>query len=269
LEDVPEPYLIRRHVSSTLSLLSRVVGVEKVSLILVFGSVLDGCLTSVSDVDTLIVLRNVKPADVRRAAQALKSLEPSRKGGTILDAILRSVEGRTGMFQSFFVCSEESFLSGDFASIFSLSKAMSLLLAPSKLVLGSVLDGAKVVYGSLPLPFPPHPRPTPIQLIKSLLMNLLLSLSALLISPLTGEAAKYALEAGKWSIMASYYYNYSRRISIKKLPEALKGRLRSYAQKLLRRREKYYNDPVILALTPIFSIMVHVLALKRGLLKSH
>lgn len=250
-------------VSTVVKFLSKTLGADKVSSIILFGSFLDGDASPVSDIDVLVVLRDSSKDAVKKAAAALRCLEKPNPPSSFIEVVLEGVRAKTGMFKSFFVCSEENLRSGDFPSIFSLSRGMSLLLAPSKLVLGSVTDGAKVVYGDAQLP--PPQKPDPAQLLKSLAMNLLLSTAAIMIAPLTGEATKYSMEAAKWSAMASYYYAFRRRLPVNRIPQALKGWTRRHAARLLSLRRSYRSDPLMLILTPFFTLAVHILALKGAM----
>ncbi|MBS7288291.1 MAG: nucleotidyltransferase domain-containing protein [Candidatus Freyarchaeota archaeon] len=253
-------------VPAIIRFLSKSVGADKVSSIIFFGSFLDGGMSPVSDIDVLVVLRGSNKDAVKKAAAALRCLEKPNPSSSLIEVVLEGVKTGTGMFKSFFVCSEESLRLGDFPSIFSLSRGMSLLLAPSKLVLGSVIDGARVVYGDAELP--PPPKPDLVQLLKSLAMNLLLSVAAFMVAPLTGEATKYSMEAAKWSSMASYYYTFKRRLPVNRIPQALKGWTRRHAARLLSLRRSYRNDPLMLALTPLFTLAVHILALKGAMRKA-
>ncbi len=250
-------------IKTVVEYLSKAVGAHEISSIIIFGSFLDGAVSPVSDVDILVVLRSNVKEVIRKATSALRCLEKRRPPSSFIEMVLEGVKSRTGMFKSFFVCSEEDLRSGDFPSIFSLSRTMCLLLAPSKLVLGSVIDGAKVVYGDAQLP--PPPKVSSAQLLKSLAMNLLLSTVALIIAPFTKEAAKYSMEAGKWSIMASYYYTFRRRLSVVKIPQTLNGWTRKHAAKIVNLRRNYWNNPRVLVLTPFFTLAVHLLALKKAI----
>ncbi len=254
----------KKLVITLLEALSKTVGLDEVSSIILFGSILDGEQSPISDIDVLVVLKESDKDTIKRAVATLKRVEKSKLPSSLLELILNSVKEKTGMFKSFFVCGEEDLEKGKFHAIFSLSRVMCSLLSPSKLVLGSVLDGAKVIYGAARLP--PSQNPARAQLIKSLLMNLLLSISALLIAPFTEEAAKFSMEAAKWSAMASYYYKFKKRLPVKKIPHVLDGWTYKYSLRLLRLRQQYRNDPKLLALTPIFTLKIHMLALK-GVLK--
>lgn len=249
-----------------VDLVSRVVGVGSVSSVIVFGSLLDGVTSPLSDVDVLIVLKSGDKGAVKKAAAALRGLEKAKRPSSFIERVLDAVSVKTGMFKSFFVCREEDLRKGDFPSIFSLSRAMSTLLAPSKLVLGSALDGAKIVYGEAKLP--PPQSPSSLQLVKSLAMNILLSTAALLIAPLTEEATKYSMEAVKWSTMASYYYVFGKRLPVNKLPLSLEGWMRKHATRFAHLRHNYRRDPYMLALTPLFTLAVHLLALRRSIPKT-
>ncbi|MEM1658507.1 MAG: nucleotidyltransferase domain-containing protein [Candidatus Jordarchaeales archaeon] len=245
---------------------SKIAGESSVSSVIFFGSVLDGGMSPLSDVDVLIVLKSGDKGIVKKVAAALRGIEKAEPPSPFIEKVLDAVNMKTGMFKSFFVCREEDLRKGDFSSIFSLSRVMSALLAPSKLVLSSAFNGAKVVYGEAELP-PPR-TPSPLQLVKSLAMNLLLSTAALLIAPFTLGATKYSMEAVKWSTMASYYYVFRKRLPVNKIPLSLKGWMCKHATRFAHLRHNYRKDPYMLALTPLFTLAVHLLALRRGILKA-
>ncbi|MEM3512401.1 MAG: nucleotidyltransferase domain-containing protein [Candidatus Jordarchaeales archaeon] len=250
-------------IETIIKFLSKTVGADKISSVILFGSFLDGSASPISDIDVLVVLRSSDKRIIRKAAAVLRSLENRKPPSSLIEMVLEGVKAKTGMFKSFFVCSEDDLKSGDFPSIFSLSRAMCLLLAPSKLVLGSVIDGAKVVYGCIQLP--PPPKLSSAQILKSLVMNLILSMAAIIIAPFIKEAAKYSMEAGKWSVMASYYYTFRKRLPVEKIPQSLSGWTRVHAAKLISLRRNYWNDPYILILTPFFTLTTHLLALRGAI----
>lgn len=250
-------------IETIINFLSKKVGANKISSVIIFGSFLDGSASPISDIDVLVVLRSSDRRIIRKAAAVLRSLEKRKPPSSLIEMVLEGVKAKTGMFKSFFVCSEDDLRSGDFPAIFSLSRVMCLLLAPSKLVLGSVIDGAKVVYGDIQLP--PPPKFGLAQILKSLIMNLILSMAAIIIAPFVKEAAKYSMEAGKWSVMASYYYTFRKRLPVEKIPQSLSGWTRTHAAKLVSLRRNYWNDPYILTRTPFFTLVTHLLALKGAI----
>lgn len=140
---------------------------------------------------------------------------------------------------------------------------MSKLLAPSSIVFGSVLSSVRKVYGQDVLKEAVVPKPTLFTVLKSLAMNLFLSLSTLILYPFTSKANKYEMEAAKWSILASNYY---LKKSSPGLIEALKfikslGVSESYFKHFLRLRNNYQNDIKFGLATPIYVLKIHAKAL--------
>jgi predicted nucleotidyltransferase len=268
LEFIPS---VRRYLGEVLSLLFSYLGEGNVVALYVFGSVIGEEYCGTSDCDLLIVLDDgVTAKQIKHVSGLLKSLEI--KHGlcevdySILGGMLSAIERSTGMFESHFVCRKRDVLKGSFTKVFSTNRFMSKLLAPSSIVLGSVLSRIKKIYGQDVLREVATPKPILLTLLKSLTMNLFLSLFTLILYPLSQKANKYEMEAAKWSILASYYY-------LKKSNPGIIGALKfftnlglgeSYFNRFLQLRNNYQNDVRFGLATPLYVLKIHTEALKRG-----
>ncbi len=265
------PSGVRRYLDEAFSLLFSQLGADNVVALYIFGSAIGGERYDTSDLDLLVVLDNrVTSGQIKHINGLLESLEIKYNlvsgDSSFIGRVLRAIEKCTGMFESHFVCRKNDLLKGDFVRVFKTSRLLSKLLAPSSIVFGSVLSRMKKVYGEDIHKEVVISKPTPFAMIKSLAMNLLLSLFSLILYPFSSKANKYEMEAAKWSVLASYYY---LKKSSKGLIEALKfftniGLQDPYFRRLLRLRENYQNDIRFGLATPLHVLKIHLKTLSYG-----
>ncbi len=190
--------------------------------IFLFGSLCKGTDFSrgkngTSDVDLLVVVNDGVPEErMKRAYKALNALEMAvfhdreRKG--IVQSVLHVIERQTGMHENIFMTRHGDAMRVDFTSMFRTNKVISKLIAPTNIVMGSAMSCIAFLHG--------NPSLSPVKevlrrigqekhlypdLIKSLVMNIVLSLGACVILPLSAKATKYAVESVKWSMYAVSY----------------------------------------------------------------
>jgi len=119
------------------------------------------------------------------------------------------------MFVSHFLTKKTYFERGIFHKIFSVNKILSDIFAPKKIILSSVVDNSSVLWGEdLRELVKDKVEIEPYDMIKSITMNLLISLLSILFSPLKVFKSKYQLEAVKWALRASNYYAFEDSISL-------------------------------------------------------
>ena len=258
------PLNVRKYLVEVFSLLFSYLGEDNIVALYIFGSVIGEEYSDNSDLDLLVVLDDrITSKQIRYVSGVLESLEIKyglcSMNCSFLGKILRTIERSTGMFESHFVCRKGDVLKGCFEKVFKTNRFMSKLLAPSSIVFGSVLSRIMKIYGEDILKEVVVSKPTALTMIKSLAMNLVLSLFTLVIFPLSSKANKYEMEAAKWSTLASYYY-------LKKgnpgLIEALKfftnlGLPDSYFKRLLQLRKNYQNDIRFGLATPLYVLRIH------------
>jgi hypothetical protein len=127
--------------------------------------------------------------------------------GSLPKKALIAVQQSTGMFISHFLTKERYFQENNFSKIFGVNRVFSILFAPRHIVLNNVIESNKSLYGT-PIDQITNKLDVPVaDILKSLVMNLMISFFSLLISPFRSlKAIKYQLEAVKWSLRASNYY---------------------------------------------------------------
>jgi len=191
---------------------------EVLNSIILFGSLVKGGYSEFSDADVIIVMKDTCPEnkiaelnekidiieDKVRCRSKIKS--PFSLSESFAYRIGSFVEARTGMFVSHFICKRCDFLDGNFAKIFNTTPVLTRVLAPSGLVLAGVLSHAKTIYGEDLIDKVKRPRYTLGDMLKSLAMNVLLSLGSAFLYIFHSSAAKFAIEATKWSLHSSYFY---------------------------------------------------------------
>jgi predicted nucleotidyltransferase len=259
---------VRNYLNDVCSLLFTHLGEDKVVALYVFGSVIGEEYSSNSDCDLLIVLNDEATLkQINYIKGLLESLEVKHGlrslDSSILGKILRAIERSTGMFESHFVCRKTEVLKGSFTRVFSTNRLMSKLLAPSSIVFGSVLSRVKKIYGQDVLKEATIPKPTFFTLLKSLAMNLFLSLFTLILYPLTSKANKYEMEAAKWSVIASYYYLRKRNPGLTEVLNFFTrlGLSKYYFTRFLQLRNNYQNDLKFGLATPLYVLKIHITTL--------
>ncbi|MEM3586800.1 MAG: nucleotidyltransferase domain-containing protein [Candidatus Jordarchaeaceae archaeon] len=262
---------VRRYLNDVFALLFSYLGEDKVVSLYVFGSILNDDYCDISDCDLLIVLNDeVSLKQIKRIRGSLECLEIKHglrsKDYSLLGRILRSIEKSTGMFESHFVCRKNDVLKGSFTRVFSTSRFMSKLLAPSAIVFGSVLSTARKIYGQDILREVAKPKHTTLMLLKSLAMNLLLSLSAIVLYPFSPKANKYEIEAAKWSMLASYYHLNESNPGIVEITNFFTnlGLSEYYFKRLLKLRKHYKNDVKFGLATPLQVLKIHTKTLSHS-----
>ncbi|MGQ9723210.1 MAG: nucleotidyltransferase domain-containing protein [Candidatus Jordarchaeum sp.] len=262
------PSSVRRYLDDVFSLLFSQLGTEKVVALYIFGSMVDGEGCDISDLDLLVVLDDgVTSGQIKRINGLLESLaikyELVSRDSSFIGGVLRVIEKDTGMFISHFVSRKRDVEGGSFSQVFSTNRLMSKLLSPSSIVFGSVLSRAKKIYGEDVLSKTVLSKPTVLTLIKSLAMNLCLSLFSLVLYPLTSKATMYEMEAAKWSVLASYYFLKKKNpglipaikfLTNLKLPE-------TFFKRLLQLRSNYQKDIFFGLVTPFYVLKTHFKAL--------
>ncbi len=235
-----------------------------------FGSLVKGYSTKVSDADILIIIsddctkKEINYLHRLIMAYEIKSnyLVPPRG---LVSRILYSVDKSTGMFISHFIARKKDFLKGNFAQTFQVNKLIAKVLAPNEIVFGSVLCRAKVVYGQDIIKEANFPNVSMMQLFKSILMNMITSLSVLFIFPLTKRATLYEMETAKWSLLAAYYYV---KHDSPPLPTLLKFFLdhnisSKYVKRWIFLRNNYRPDHKFGFTTPLNILKIHAAVLKQ------
>ena len=238
-----------------------------VRALVLFGSRATGEEPSwASDLDLLVVLDDgCCEEDVKAVWSRLSWLGRSPRPKGVLGHLFWSLEKATGMFHSPFVCREKDLKDLDFRRIFGTSQVLTALMAPSEIVLGSVLRTCKVIYGSLPKGLSPPARREALQLLRNLVVCFSLAFGASFFCPITDLALKYVLEALKWTVYAVSYYTSGRIGPLSELVRAFGVRSPwpwpKLAKEFLRLRKKLasYGPVLLMALPGVLNL--HLAAL--------
>ena len=232
-------------------------GAERVRAILVFGSaIMDEEPSWASDLDVIVVLDDgCSDEELLRAWLKLSGLSQSPRPHGLLGHLFWSIEKATGMFKTPFVCRERDLRSLDFERIFGTSKVLSALMAPKKIVLGSVLRTCRTIYGSPPKGLRPPGEREALELLRNLMTCFSLAFGAYFLCPLTCLALKYVLEALKWTVYAVFYYSTGGIRPLTKILRALGSRWpwpwpRLSREFLRLRREAGPMGPLLLIALP-------------------
>ena len=119
------------------------------------------------------------------------------------------------MFINLFVCRYSDFLFENFTKVFGINPLMAFLFAPKTSVWISLNQRHQVIWGELILNNREKKvKLTQADLIRSLLMNSLLSIGSLFLNFFTQSESQYAMEAIKWSLFTWKNYLNLPNISI-------------------------------------------------------
>ncbi|TFF88599.1 MAG: hypothetical protein EU549_02715 [Promethearchaeota archaeon] len=243
---------------------------EKILSMRVFGASLTGDLCETSDCDLICVVKNntsrseIKSIRLIARKFAIQFGFFNRPQGFI-ERVLNIMDSSTGMFISLFVCRKNDFINLRFSKMFNVNRFVATLLAPTNLVIGTVINRSKHVYGLNLLNDINKPKRFFVQLIKNMILNLLVSMVSFLIYPFSPKATQYELEALKWSMLSSYYYINGTRPSIDKICYYFisKGISKDYVANFKKLRDGFHQNIKFGLFTPIKIIQIHLLGLKN------
>ncbi len=268
----------RNYIYDVILLVNKEIGIDKILSIILFGSQMKNHHqrrenTVISDCDLLIVFNdNVSTSFIRRMEKyfiALENKHNFRKyNSKFVNKMLDVMQQSTGMFVSHFLTKKTYFEKGTFHKIFSVNKILSDIFAPKKLVLSSVVDNSTVLWGEdLRDLVKEKVEIEPFDMVKSITMNLLISLLCILFSPLKIFKPKYQLEAIKWSLRASNFYVFEdsksletiiKRFTIFEKSTGYKRRAYRFYSKFLELRHNPYNDLDFMLRCPFRIIKIHI-----------
>ncbi len=239
----------RAYIQDIIILINREIGINKILSIMLFGSQksnTDNC-SMFSDCDLLIIFKDrVSEHHIKEIERYFIALEIKHNfnvydyNSKIFKKILGVLQSTTGMFISHFLTKQKYWEEINFSKIFRVNKIFSDIFAPKNIVTSSVIDNSTILYGKdlrkdvkKLIEIPTH------DMLKSIIMNLFISLFALGIIPFKKlNPIKYTLEAVKWALRASNYYGFNDTISLEQIVKRflfLEKRIRSK-----RRAQQYY-----------------------------
>jgi len=275
----------KNYINDAVAIIKREIGIDGIVSIILFGSQLflnenQNESTKISDCDLLIIFKDgVSNNLIRKVDRYFVALEYKhnfRKENTnIVNKIASFINQTTGMFVSHFLTKRKHWEKGIFHKIFNVNKIISNLLAPKKIVLCSVVINSDILYGlDLREGFKKRIEISPLDMIKSICMNLIISLFAIPISLLKSlDSVKYQLEAVKWTLKASNYYSFKdskpihaiikRFISLER-SERNKRKAEKFYRKFLNLRKNPNVDLRFTLQSPFRIIKIHLLGIQSA-----
>lgn len=253
----------RNYIKDVLTLINKEIGVNKIISILLFGSQrAKSDVTAVSDCDLLIIFKNrVSNHHIKEIERYFIALEIKHNFRDFSDKLSKNILGvisqTTGIFVSHFLTKTKYWQEANFHKIFRVNKVFSTLFAPRNIVLGSVVTNSTTLYGKeLRDKIRPRIQIKFIEMIKSTIMNLMISLFSILLTLFKRlQPIKYQLEAIKWALKASNFYCYRDSESLKEITERFISFEKNHSQK---RARHFYTDFLTLRKAPVnkFSFMI-------------
>jgi hypothetical protein len=262
LKDINEQS--RNYIKDIIVLINKEVGINKISSIILFGSQRAQVneATAVSDCDLLIIFKDrVSNHHIKEIEKYFIALEIKHNFREFSDKLSKKILGvisqTTGIFISHFLTKTKYWQDANFHKIFRVNRVFSRLFAPRNIVLGNVITNSTTLYGKeLRENIRPRIQIKFIEMIKSTVMNLMISLFSILLTLFKKlQPTKYQLEAIKWALKASNFYCYRDSESLKEITERFISLEKRKSQKRARR---FYSDFLTLRKTPFnkFSFMI-------------
>ncbi|MFO8020059.1 MAG: hypothetical protein R6U96_15650 [Promethearchaeia archaeon] len=266
----------RDYIRDVVKIVQKRVRESKVLSIIIFGSQRKKQKenTEISDCDLLIIFEDsVTNWLIRQMEKYLISLEIRHNFRDIDDKFFKKVLGviqqTTGMFVSNFLTRKSYWQHAKFSRIFQVNKFFSKLFAPRKIVLSSVIDNSNVLYGKdLRDIVKRRIKIPPLEMIKSIVMNLMISLFSIFITPIKHlDPMKYQLEAVKWALRASNYYSFKDSESLNVICERFikleknkhyKKNARLFYERFLELRKTTKTDIKFLLRCPFRILKIHI-----------
>jgi len=265
------------YIKDIITLINKEIGINKILSILLFGSQLSkNEASAISDCDLLIIFKDrVSNHHIKEMEKYFFALEIKHNfrefDKHFSKRILGVINQTTGIFVSHFLTKRKYWEETNFHKIFRVNKVFSSMFAPRKIVLGNVLINSSILYGDdLREDIKPKIQITMQEMIKSTIMNLMISLFSLAISFLKGlNPTKYQLEAIKWALKASNYYCFRDSPNLNKVIERFISFDRKKSQKkatrffldFLQLREFPRNNMNFMIRCPIRIVKIHTKAI--------
>ncbi|MHA2399206.1 MAG: hypothetical protein ACXADU_09985 [Promethearchaeota archaeon] len=270
----------RNYIKDIITLVNKEVGINKIRSIILFGSqrAKSSEATAVSDCDLLIIFKNrvsnhhIKEIEKYFIALELKHnfRESSKK---LPKKILSVISQTTGIFISHFLTKMKYWEQANFHKIFRVNKVFSKAFAPKNIVLGNIVLNSTTLYGEEIIEkIRPKIRITFIEIVKSTVMNLMISFFSIIISLFKKlDPTKYQLTAIKWSLKAANFYCYRDSESLVNITkrfvsferEKKKKRATAFFNDFINLRKSPFNDLNFMIRSPIRIIKIHMKAITR------
>ncbi|MFX0080917.1 MAG: hypothetical protein ACFE94_04115 [Candidatus Hodarchaeota archaeon] len=267
----------RNYIKDIISLVNKEIGINKILSILLFGSQrAKSEAVAVSDCDLLIIFKNrVSNRHIKEIEKYFIALEIKHKfrefDKKLSKKILGVIQQTTGIFVSHFLTKIKYWEKANFHKIFRVNKVFSAIFAPRNIVLGNIITNSTTLYGNeIKEKIRPKIQITFLEMIKSTIMNLMISFFSILISLRKKlDPTKYQLEAIKWALRASNFYCFRDSASLERItkrfisfemPRSQKNAERFFTD-FLNLRKTPYNDMNFMLRCPFRIIKIHLKAI--------
>jgi predicted nucleotidyltransferase len=275
----------KNYINDAVAIIKKEIGIEGIVSIILFGSQLSlnenhGESTKLSDCDLLIIFKDgVSNNLIRKIENFFVALEHKHnfreENTTLVNKMADVINQSTGMFVSHFLTKRKHWENVIFHKIFKVNKLISNVLAPKKIVLCNMVTNSDILYGlDLREVVKNRIEISPLDMIKSICMNLIISLFVIPLSLLKSfNSPKYQLEAVKWALKASNYYAFKdsksldatiKRFIFLEKSEGNKRRAEKFYRKFLSLRKNPYVDLGFTLQSPFRIIKIHLMGIQRA-----
>jgi hypothetical protein len=258
------------------ALLTQKYQAELVSLIL-FGSMVDSHKNgnSATDIDLIIVLKDSCPQKVRSGLQRELlglQLHYGMYGSKFKDIFIAGLQTATGMFVNSFICYYSDIHKRNFSKTFGVNNILAFLLAPQNSVWISLKQRHRIIMGKdIFQDWEEDVLLHTSDILRSFMMNSLISLGALVLSVFGAEMSHFAMESIKWSLFTWKNRQQITSKQIQDLCEIYSSTASKFEKRTLSAflsyRKTMKQDSYLLFLAPLFILKLHNNLRKERVLK--
>jgi len=211
------------YIHDLIRFLKKKVGSDKIISVILFGSnTYLNDTSKISDCDIVVILSDdISDNQINSLEKYFFELEIKHelniKPKNFLDSVLKIIEKSTGMYVSHFITRKSYWLSKKFAKIFRVNRVFAYIFAPRNIVIKSMISSSIILLGEDLRYIDNEITITSFGMIKSIILNLIISIFSIGFGLIYKNNLKYELEAIKWSIKASNFYLFNDTCEISKI----------------------------------------------------
>ena len=211
------------YINDLITFLNKKIGKENIISVMLFGSnTYANDASKISDCDLLVILSdNISDSKIKSLEKFFSELEIKHelraRQNSLINTVVQVIEKSTGMYISHFITRKSHWFAKKFAKIFRVNRIFAYLFAPRNLVLKSMISSSEIILGKDLRYINDDLSITSFGMIKSIILNLFISIFAILFDPIYDKSLKYELEAIKWSLKASNIYLFNDTCELKKM----------------------------------------------------
>ncbi len=211
------------YINDLIRFLNKKIGLDNIKSIILFGSIVNANdVSKISDCDLLIILSDdISDAKINSLEKYFFELEIKHKlnikPNDFLGSILKIIEKSTGMYVSHFVTRKSHWLAQKFAKVFRVNRIFAFLFAPRNIVLKNMINSSIILLGEDLRYIDDEISIDSFGMIKSIILNLVISIFSIGFGLIYKNTLKYELEAIKWSLKASNFYLFNDSCELNKI----------------------------------------------------